>query len=417
MQWLFDHSGKRYLDLLSGIVTVSVGHCHPKVNKALKDQVDKLWHTTNIYMHPKIHEYAKKLAAKLPGKLKVAYFTNSGTEANELAVMMARMHTGNFDIISLRNAYHGAGPFVMNMTALGTWKYPVASNSGFLQTINPDVYRGPWGGANCRDSAAQTQRNCDCAPGQCKASEQYVDQLKDTLAHSTPKKGVAAFIAEPIQGVGGSVQIPRGYLKAAYETIRESGGVCISDEVQTGFGRLGSHYWAFEANEVEPDIVTLAKGIGNGFPLAAVVTTPEIAHTMTQALHFNTFGGNPMACAVGLAVLDAIDEDGLQENSGRVGDVMLNGMLSLREEFEMVGDVRGKGLMLGMELVKSKATKDPLPVQEMNAIWESCRESGILLGKGGLYGSVFRIKPPMCITEDDAHFALEVIRNALKNHS
>jgi alanine-glyoxylate transaminase/(R)-3-amino-2-methylpropionate-pyruvate transaminase len=261
MQWLFDHTGKRYLDLFSGIVTVGVGHCHPKVNKALKDQVDRLWHTTNIYMHPAIHEYGKKLASKFPGKLKVTFFTNSGSEANELAVLMARLHTGNFDIVSLRNGYHGAGPFVTSLTSLSTWKYPVPGNSGFLQAINPDVYRGPWGGANCRDSIAQTQRSCQCAQGECEAAQQYVRQLEDVLAHSAPKAGVAAFIAEYIQGVGGSVHLPRGYLKQVYEAIRAKGGVCIMDEVQTGFGRLGSHYWAFEDSDVEPDIGRCARRV------------------------------------------------------------------------------------------------------------------------------------------------------------
>lgn len=415
MQWLFDHEGRRYLDLFAGIVTVSVGHSHPKVNDRLKEQVDKLWHTTNIYMHAPLHEYAEKLTAKLPEKLKVVYFTNSGGEANELAMMMSRLHTGAFDIVSLRNCYHGTSPYAQGMTGLGTWKYGFANGFGAHHAMNPDVYRGVWGGAHCRDSIAQTTRSCDCPQGECKAAELYAEQLRDTVKHSIPKGKLAAFFSEPIQGVGGTVQFPNGYMKKAYEIARESGGLCVADEVQTGFGRLGSHYWGFESHGVEPDIVTMAKGIGNGFPLAAVVTTTEVANTMSKALHFNTYGGNPMACTVGSAVMDAIEEDGCQELSARTGDVFIKGMMSLRDEFEVVGDVRGKGLMLGMELVQNKETREPLPAADVNKIWEACKEDGVLLGKGGFYGNVFRIKPPMCLTEDDAKFALAVIRKALND--
>jgi len=253
MQYLYDNTGKRYLDLFAGIVTVGVGHCHPKVNARLKAQVDKLWHTTNIYMHPGIHEYAKKLTAKLPGDLKVVYFTNSGSEANDLAMFMARLYTGAFDVISLRNAYHGASPYITGLTALSSWNYQIPYAFGIHHTMNPDVYRGPWGGSNCRDSLAQPLRECNCPAGCCQASDMYVDQLKDVLNHSCPKR-IAAFFAEPIQGVGGAVQLPKGFLKNAFQVVREKGGVCIADEVQTGFGRLGSHYWGFESQDATPDI-------------------------------------------------------------------------------------------------------------------------------------------------------------------
>ncbi|XP_064599022.1 LOW QUALITY PROTEIN: alanine--glyoxylate aminotransferase 2, mitochondrial-like [Liolophura sinensis] len=414
MQWLFDMDGRRYLDLFGGIVTVSVGHCHPKVLAAAGAQMKKLWHTTNIYLHPAVHEYAEKLAAKMPGNLKVVMFANSGSEANDMAIHLARLHTGVFEIVSTRNAYHGASPHLMGLTALNTWRYNVPTGFGIHQTMNPDPYRGPWGGARCRDSPAQTGRSCDCPSGQCAACDMYVDQFEDVLRFSVPKGGrVAGFFAESIQGVGGSVQFPKDYLKKTFQMVRERGGVCISDEVQTGFGRTGTHYWGFEGHGVIPDIVTMAKGIGNGFPLAALVTTPEIAASYAQALHFNTFGGNPMASAVGSAVLDVIEEDGCQQTSHEVGTYFLQELDKLRDEIDIIGDVRGKGLMIGVEMVKNKETREPLDAETMGAIWEKTKDMGLLVGKGGLYGNVFRIKPPMCITQADVNFALSVIREAI----
>ncbi|XP_052232452.1 alanine--glyoxylate aminotransferase 2, mitochondrial-like [Dreissena polymorpha] len=416
MQWLFDHTNRRYLDLFAGIVTVSVGHCHPKVNAVTEKQLKKLWHTTNIYMHPNLHEYAKKFTDKLPGNLKVVYFVNSGSEANDLAVMMARMYTGTFDIISLRNAYHGASPHLMGLTALNTWRYNVPTGFGIHQAMNPDPYRGPWGGKHCRDSPSQTQRDCDCKPGECKAGDMYLDQLEDVIRFSMPKGRCGGFWAESIQGVGGTVQFPKNYLKRAFEKVRAVGGVCISDEVQTAFGRLGSHYWGFETHDVIPDIAVMAKGIGNGYPLAAVVTTPEIAAGLGKALHFNTFGGNPVGSAIGSAVLDVIDEDKLQQNSAEVGTYFIRELMKLRDECECIGDVRGKGLMIGIEMVTDKATRKPLPADKMGDIWEETKDLGVLFGKGGLYGNVFRVKPPMCITKADVDFSVSVLREAVKKH-
>jgi len=416
MQWLFDHEGRRYLDLFAGIVTVSVGHCHPKTLTALEEQSRLLWHTTNIYLHPKIHEYAEKLTARLPEHLSVAYFVNSGSDANDLAMLMARMYTGRFDVLSFRNSYHGASPYLMGLTSLSNWRYQVPSGFGYHQTMNPDVYRGPWGGKNCRDSPIQSDRSCNCGPGECQANDMYIDQLKDVIRHSTPKSGLAGFIAEAIQGVGGTVQYPRNYLKDAFDIVHSHGGVCISDEVQTGFGRTGTHYWGFEGAGLKPDIVTMAKGIGNGFPLAAVVTTPEIAAVMGGALHFNTYGGNPLSCAVGSSVLDIIDEDNCQQVSHDIGTYFLHKLAEFRDEFEVVGDVRGKGLMIGVEMVKDKETREPLEPEKINAIWEACKDMGVLLGKGGLYGHVLRIKPPMCITKDDVDFAIAVMRKALTDN-
>lgn len=416
MQYLWDTNGKRYLDLFAGIVTISVGHCHPKVNAAAEKQIHKLWHTTNIYLNQQIHDYAEKLVATLPGNLKVVYFTNSGSEANDLALFMSRLYTGVFDAVSLRNGYHGASPYLMGVTALSTWRYNTPTGFGMQQAMCPDVFRGPWGGANCRNSVAQTIRPCSCPAGTCQASDMYVDQLEDVLRFSMPKEKVAAFFAEPVQGVGGAVHLPKGYMKKAFELIRARGGVCIADEVQTGFGRMGSHFWGFQTNDVVPDMVTMAKGMGNGFPLAAVVTTPEISAVMGKALHFNTFGGNPVASAVGSAVLDVIKEDRLQENSEEVGTYFLQELLKLRDEYEIVGDVRGKGLMIGVELVKDKVSRKPVTAEVMSAIWEDTKNMGLLLGKGGLYGNCFRIKPPMCINKADVDFSIAVMRCAFDNH-
>ncbi|XP_028604636.2 alanine--glyoxylate aminotransferase 2, mitochondrial isoform X1 [Podarcis muralis] len=415
MQWVFDLEGRRYLDLFAGIATVSVGHCHPKVTAAAQKQLGRLWHTSSLYAHAAIQEYGEKLASLLPAPLKVIFLTNSGSEANDLAMLMARVFTRNSDIIGLRGGYHGSSAYTMGLSSIGCYKHGVANGLGCQKTMLPDVFRGPWGGSHCRDSPVQTIRKCTCSAGTCHAKDQYIEQLKDTLTTCVPK-AIAGFIAEPIQGVNGTVQYPKGFLKEAFQLVREKGGVCIADEVQTGFGRTGSHFWGFEGHDVVPDIVTMAKGIGNGFPMAAVVSTAEIAEALAQTLHFNTFGGNPVACAVGSAVLDAIAEDGLQKNSEEVGTRLLLKLAKLRDEFEIVGDVRGKGLMIGIEMVKNKETRQPLPVEEINQIMEDCKDMGVLIGRGGMFFQTFRIKPPLCITKEDADFALGVFHAALTRH-
>ncbi|XP_036614204.1 alanine--glyoxylate aminotransferase 2, mitochondrial isoform X1 [Trichosurus vulpecula] len=416
MQWLFDYEGRRYLDLFSGIVTVSVGHCHPKVTTAAQKQLGRLWHTSPAFLHPAIHEYAEKLTALFPEPLKVVFFANSGSEANDIAMLMARSCSQNVDIISFRGAYHGSSPYTIGLTNVGTFKPKTASGSSCQATMCPDVFRGPWGGSQCRDSLVQTIRKCDCTPGCCKANSQYIEEFKNTL-HTVVAKEIAGFFAEPIQGVNGVVQYPKGFLKEAFQLVRERGGVCISDEVQTGLGRLGTHFWGFQSHGVLPDIVTMAKGIGNGFPMSAVVTTPEIAKSFTKLVnHFNTFAGNPMAGVIGSAVLDAIKEDGLQENSQETGSYMLLKLAKLRDEFEIVGDVRGKGLMIGIEMVQDQDSRQPLPLKEMNLIHEDCKDMGLILGRGGLFSQTFRIAPPMCITKQEADFAVEVLHSVLSRH-
>ncbi|EHB11451.1 Alanine--glyoxylate aminotransferase 2, mitochondrial [Heterocephalus glaber] len=416
MEWLFDSEGNRYLDFFSGIVTVSVGHCHPKVNAVAQKQLGRLWHTSSLFFHPPIHKYAEELSALLPEPLKVIFLVNSGSEANDLAMVMARAHSKNTDIISFRGAYHGCSPYTLGLTNISTFRMEFPSGMGCQSTMCPDVFRGPWGGSHCRDSPVQTIRKCSCAPDCCQAKDQYIEQFKDTL-NTSVAKSIAGFFAEPIQGVNGIVQYPKGFLKEAFELVRERGGVCVADEVQTGFGRLGSHFWGFQTHEVLPDIVTMAKGIANGFPMAAVVTTQEIAKSLARCmLHFNTFGGNPMACAIGSAVLEVIKEEKAQENSQDVGTYMLLKFAKLREEFDIVGDVRGKGLMVGIEMVQDKMSRQPLPCEEVNQIHEDCKNMGLLVGRGGTFSQTFRIVPPMCVTKPEADFAVEVFRSALIQH-
>ena len=392
MQYIWDDTGKRYLDGLAGIVTISVGHCHPHVVAAATKQNETLQHSTTIYLHPNIAEYAEKLASKMPGDLKVCYFVNSGSEANDLALLMARLFTGNYDMIALRNAYHGGNASGMGVTAHSTWKFNVPHSFGVHHTLAPYPYRGVFGYDDPE------------------AGRKYADDVKNLIDYATPGK-IAGFIAESIQGVGGFVEFPPGYLKHTYEHVRAAGGVCIADEVQTGFGRTGTHYWGFQTQGVIPDIVTMAKGIGNGCPLAAVVTTPEIASVLAQKIHFNTFGGNPVVCAIGKAVLEVIEKEKLQENALKMGGIILSGLQKLKAKYKIIGDVRGKGLMLGVEMVKDRVTKEPAKA-ECGQVLEYAREMGLLLGKGGLWGQTIRFAPPMCITKSDADFILEVFDGA-----
>jgi alanine-glyoxylate transaminase/(R)-3-amino-2-methylpropionate-pyruvate transaminase len=392
-QWLFDEKGRRYLDGIGGIVTVSCGHCHPHVVAAAHLQNETLQHTTTIYLHPNIALYAKELAERMPGELKVVYLVNSGSEANDLALLMARAYTGCFDFIALRNGYHGGSQSTMGLTSHSTWKFNVPHGFGVQHAAFPDLYRGPHG----KDDP--------------EAGRKYADDVKNLIQFGTSGR-LAGFIAESIQGVGGTVVYPDGYLRHAYAHVRAAGGLCIADEVQAGFGRTGTHFWGFETQGVIPDIVTMAKGIGNGCALAAIVTTPTIAQALSQRIHFNTFGGNPVVCAQARAVLEVIEREHLQANSLKVGSYLKAGFERLASKHSLIGDIRGLGLMLGVELVRDRGTKEPAR-EECAAVFEACREMGLLVGKGGFTGNTLRIKPPMIFSTSDADFLLAVLDEAL----
>jgi alanine-glyoxylate transaminase / (R)-3-amino-2-methylpropionate-pyruvate transaminase len=396
MQYVWDETGKQYLDAFAGIVTVSVGHCHPHVVERVREQVGRLQHTTTIYLHPAVGLLGRALAERMPAGsgLTVSYFTNSGSEANEIAVLCAREFTRNPDVISLRNGYHGGTQATMGLTAHGTWKFKSNPTAHVRHATPGYCYRCPYG---------LEYPSCDvkCAR-----------DLEDLIRHETPGE-VACFIAEPIQGVGGAVTPPREYFQIAYEIVRRHGGLCVADEVQTAYGRTGAHYWGFENWGVTPDVVTLAKGLGNGAPVGACVTRPEVAAVLKNRLHFNTFGGNPISMTQGLATLEAIDADGLQDNARVVGGHLKERLLDLQERRPLIGEVRGLGLMLGVELVRDRGTKEPASAEAVRVL-ELCKERGLLIGKGGLSGNVLRIKPPMCITKADADFLVDCLDDVLE---
>jgi len=393
MQYLYDEKGSRYLDAFAGIVTVSVGHCHPKVAERVKEQVGTLQHTTTIYLHPAIAEFGQKLAEKMPAGLDRSYFTNSGSEANEVAILSAREFTGNSDVIALRNGYHGGTSVPMSLTAHGNWKFKSNHRGDIHHTHAGYCYRCPYG---------LEYPSCDlkCA-----------HDVKEVIEYQTPGE-VACFIGEPIQGVGGTVEPPKEFFQVVYDIVRQHGGICIADEVQGGFGRTGTHFWAHQNYDVVPDMITMAKGIGNGVPLGGMTTTEEISQVMTNRIHFNTFGGNPVSMIQGLATLEVIDSEGIQQNAHEIGGHLLDGFKALQEKHPLIGDVRGRGLMLGIEMVRDRETKEPANT-ECAELLEVAKKHGLLLGKGGLYGNTLRIKPPMCITKDDADFMLAVLDEGL----
>ncbi|XP_051134489.1 alanine--glyoxylate aminotransferase 2 homolog 3, mitochondrial-like [Andrographis paniculata] len=388
MQYLFDEKGRRYVDAFGGIATVSCGHCHPRVVEAIVDQTKRFQHSTVLYLNSAIAEFAEALASKFPGDLKVVFFTNSGTEATELSLLMARLYSGCEDVISVRNGYHGNALASMAVTAQSSYKFNVLQ-SGVHHAQNPDQYRGVFGSDGAK----------------------YAKDVEDIITYATCGR-VAAFIAESIQGVGGIMELAPGYLPAVYDAVRKAGGLCIADEVQTGFARTGNHFWGFQAHGVVPDIVTMAKGIGNGVPLGAVITTREVAKVLAERNYFNTFGGNPVCAAAGLAVLQVIEEENLQQNALVVGSYLKRRLLSLKHKYHLIGDVRGRGLMLGVELVADGDSKTPATTHALRLI-NQMKEMGVLIGKGGFYGNVLRITPPLCFTKEDADFLVDAMDIAL----
>ncbi|XP_010529913.1 PREDICTED: alanine--glyoxylate aminotransferase 2 homolog 2, mitochondrial [Tarenaya hassleriana] len=387
MQYLFDENGRRYLDAFAGIAVVNCGHCHPGVVEPVINQIKRLQHPTVLYLNNAIADFAEALASKLPGDLKVVFFTNSGTEANELAMMMARLYTGCQDIISVRNGYHGNAAGTMGATGQSNWKFNVVQ-AGVHHALNPDPYRGMFGSDGAK----------------------YARDVHEIIQYGTTGH-IAGFLFEAIQGVGGIVDLAPGYVPAVYDIVKKAGGLVIADEVQSGFARTGD-FWGFEAHGVVPDIVTMAKGIGNGFPLGAVVTTAEIAGVLTRRSYFNTYGGNAVATTAGHAVLRVIEKEKLQENAAEVGSYLKQKLIQLKDKHQIIGDVRGRGLMLGVELVTDRELKTPAAAETMH-VMDQMKELGVLIGKGGFFGNVFRITPPLCFTKDDADYLVEAMDHSM----
>jgi 4-aminobutyrate aminotransferase-like enzyme/Ser/Thr protein kinase RdoA (MazF antagonist) len=393
-QYLYDENGRRYLDVVNNVC--HVGHGHPRVVAALAGQAAVL-NTNTRYLHPTIVNYAERLLATLPEPLQVIYFVCSGSEANELALRLARTYTDAQDLIVLDGAYHGNTAALIDASP---YKHDGPGGRGSPDYIHtaamPDPYRGPYKGYGLetgRRYAAHVQA--------------LVQQVLDA------GRGLAGFIAEPLLGCGGQIVLPDGYLPQAFAHVRAAGGVCIADEVQVGFGRVGSHFWGFETQGVIPDIVTMGKPIGNGHPLGAVATTHAIADAFANGMeYFNTFGGNPVSCAVGSAVLDVIADEDLQENALRVGEYLQQGLRGLMEQHGLIGDVRGRGLFIGVELVRDRETLEPA-VEEARYIVERMKEKGILLSIDGPLHSVLKLKPPLVFNRDDADFLVRTLDRIL----
>jgi alanine-glyoxylate transaminase/(R)-3-amino-2-methylpropionate-pyruvate transaminase len=388
-QYLWDVNDKKYLDLMAQNLCISVGYNHPLVNSEVKKQMDMLEHCTTMYYQAVPAHFAEELVARYPGEEEwVAHFVNSGSEAIDLALIMARLSTGNFEMIALRNSYHGIHFGSMALTGIQSCRHAIPPVPGILHVANPDQYHGAFGAT----------------------THPYVDEIDRVIMSSTPGK-VAGFIVEPIQGFGGVIPLPKDYLSAAFERIRAAGGVCIVDEVQTGFTRTGSHYWGFERHGVTPDIIVMGKGIGNGYPLSAVVVKRNIAEAMVHKKFFNTYGSNPMSCAAGRAVLRAIEEDHTQQNAKTLGDYAKDKLEALKNKYDVIGDVRGSGLMMGVELVKDRNSKEPAE-EEAGRVSESAKDNGVIIGKGGALGNVLRINPPLCLQKEDVDFFVEVLDNS-----
>jgi len=387
---VWDAEGNQYLDFFAGILTTSVGHNRPEVIEAAQAQMGQLIHTSTLYPNEPHVALAEKLAEITPGALQTSYFSNSGSEANEAAVQLAQTHTGQREIIALRHGYSGRTQLAMALTAHSTWRIGPSVNPDVKHARTPYCYRCPLG---------MEPETCGTA-----CAEDVEDVIKTTTSGR-----IAAFLAEPIQGVGGFITPPDDYFQIVQEIVKHYGGLFIADEVQTGFGRTGTHWFGISHWGVEPDIMTMAKGIANGFPLSNTITRPEIAESMAGAgLTISTFGGNPVSCAAALATIDVMENEADPQHCQRVGDHLRSGLEKLWAKYPLIGDVRGKGLMQGVEMVSDRKTKEPAP-DAVNQLFEESKARGLLIGKGGLYGNVLRISPALTATKDDVDQALEIL--------
>ncbi len=386
MQYIYDQTGKKYLDCLAQNLCISVGHCHPFVNEEVRKQTEAMVHCTTAFHQAIPGHFAEELIATMPaGQDWVAHFVNSGSEANDLAMLMARLYSGNYEMLALKNSYHGLHFGAMGLTGTKSCRHKVPLGGGVIHVHNPDTYHGMFG-----DDVAMYMRDID-----------------EAIDSSTPGP-VAGMLIESIQGFGGVFPLPEGYLAGAFERVRAAGGVCISDEVQTGFGRTGSHMWAFEEHGVIPDIIVMGKGIGNGYPLSAVVAKREIAEALAEKKFFNTYGSNPVSCSAGRAVLRVIEDDNIMANVSEAGDHLAKCMETLMDKYPLIGDFRGSGLMRAIEIVKDRTTREPA-TEESIEVAELIKDNGVIVGRGGKFGNILRVNPPLCATKDDMQFFAEVL--------
>jgi len=390
MQHLYDDTGRAYLDMYNNVPLV--GHSHPRVVKAAQEQL-ALLNTNTRYLHDSVNRYAECLTRLLPEPLRVCFFLNSGSEANELALRLARAHTGREDLIVLEHAYHG---HTSTLIDISPYKFDGPGGRGRKPWVHVAPLADDYRGLYRRDDRG--------------AGTKYGRHVEEILTSTKAAgRGVAAYIAETLPSVGGQIVFPSGYLAEAYSHVRAAGGVCIADEVQVGFGRLGTHFWGFETQGVVPDIVVLGKPIGNAFPLAAVITTKEIADSFNNGMEFfSTFGGNPVACAAGLAVLDVLEKEQLQKHALRVGTHLLTGLKRLQERHDLIGDVRGSGFFLGIDFVLDRETREPAPLQAAYVVNRLC-DCGILAGTDGPHHNVIKLRPPLVFSESDADFFIKTL--------
>jgi 4-aminobutyrate aminotransferase-like enzyme len=375
-----DMNGREYLDFFGGILTVSLGHCQTEVVEAVSRQMATLGHTSTLYPTENMVQVAEQLARITPGKLKKSFFTNSGTEADETAVVLAKMHTGRQEIIALRHGYSGRSHLSMDLTAHSKYRLLPSQIPGIKHAPAPYCYRCPFG-------LEYPSCGVRCA--------QDLEELIQTTTTGQP----AAFLAEPIQGVGGFITPPKEYFQIAVGIVRKYGGLFICDEVQTGFGRTGGKWCGIEHWGVEPDIMTFAKGIANGMPVGATIATDEVAEAYRGAT-ISTFGGNPVSMAAARATLTVMEAEDVPARAAALGARLYDALLAMKDKYPFIGDVRGMGLMQAVELVEDRATKEPAP-QKTRAVMEETKKQGLLVGTGGLYGNTLRLAPPMLITETE----------------
>jgi 4-aminobutyrate aminotransferase len=378
-EYVWDDQGNRYLDCFGGVLTVSVGHANPKVNEAIIGQVKTISHTSALYSNKPQSDLAEKLAQITPGRLKKSFFTNSGTEADDTAIHAAKIATGRHEIVVLRHSYSGRSATALSAVGQSTWRPLPAQVAGIVHARAPYCYRCPF---------KLTYPECGLA---------CANDIEDLIMTATTGE-IAAFMAEPILGVGGFIVPPPGYFERAVEITKKHGGLFIADEVQTGWGRTGDKWFGIEHWDVEPDIITSAKGMGNGVPVGMTIATPEVADKY-PGLTFSTFGGNPVSTAAALAVIKLIEDEDLKRNAAEVGAHFREGLEGLKEKYPVIGDVRGMGLMQAVELVKDRETKEPDP-HSLLKVFEETKHRGVLVGKGGLYGNVIRTGVMLNSTKD-----------------